>query len=292
MINKKIFLNNLEHSQYEHPFDKKALEALESTPGLGTIGKFITKYTVEKILTVQFTGSNLRVTKKSYPYIYEYLEYATQILNMPTLPELYVQWGYDINAFTVGAEHPIIVLNSGLIDLCTEDEILFIVGHECGHIKSNHMLYHMMGQVINNIVEAIPGGGYISSPLRYALMYWNRMSEFTADRAGALCCQNRTAVVHALMKMAGIPKSEYSRMDEEAFIKQAEDFELLDDDTYSVIVKFFSIIEASHPWTVMRASELLKWMTDGSYKSFIPISMDKEDIFQRRQKELNQLCIK
>ena len=71
---------------------------------------------------------------------------------MKKVPDLYIQWGYDINACTVGAENPIIILNSGLIDLCDDDEIMFVIGHECGHVKSNHMLYHMMGQVINYIL--------------------------------------------------------------------------------------------------------------------------------------------
>ena len=40
MIKNKKILSKLEHSQYEHPFDKKALSALESTPGLGVVGNF------------------------------------------------------------------------------------------------------------------------------------------------------------------------------------------------------------------------------------------------------------
>lgn len=186
--NKKI-LRGLSSEEYEHPFDRKALDTLEATPGLGVLGKFLTKHTVERIYTIQYTGSYLKVTNKNYPNIYEYLEYAAQILGLPTVPQLYIQWGYDINAFTVGSENPIIVLNSGLLDLCDEDELMFIIGHECGHIKSNHMLYHMMAQMVNFAIDAIPGGSVVAAPVKYALLYWDRMSEFTADRAGLLCCQ-------------------------------------------------------------------------------------------------------
>ena len=124
--NKKI-LRGLSSEEYEHPFDRKALDTLEATPGLGVLGKFLTKHTVERIYTIQYTGSYLKVTSNDYPNIYEYLEYATQILGLPTVPQLYIQWGYDINAFTVGSENPIIVLNSGLLDLCDEDELMFII---------------------------------------------------------------------------------------------------------------------------------------------------------------------
>ena len=266
--NKKI-LTGLNHAQYEHPFDQKALGALESTPGLGMVGNFITKHTIEKIYTVQYTGSNLKVTKDNYPKIYEYLQYACQILDIPHIPDLYIQWGYDINAFTVGSENPIVVLNSGLIDMCEEDEIMFIIGHELGHIKSNHMLYHMMANVINMIIDAIPGGNLVAAPLQYALYYWDRMSEFTADRAGLLCCQDKDAAIRMFMKMAGLPLKEYNNTNYQTFVQQAADFKQLDYDGMSKLIKFISIADASHPWTVMRAAELLNWINSGEYKLLV-----------------------
>lgn len=263
--NKKI-LTGLEKSQYENPFDKKALYALERTSGLNWLGNFITKHAIEKIYTVQYTGSNLKVTCENYPKIYEYLQYACQILDIQNIPDLYIQWGYDINAFTVGSENPIIVLNSGLIDLCDDDEIMFIMGHELSHIKSNHMMYHMMAQVINICIDSIPGGNIVAAPLQYALYYWSRMSEFTADRGGLLCCQNKDAVIRAFMKMAGTPLKEYNNLHYETFIQQATDFRRLDYDAMSKFVKFVSIMDASHPWTVMRAAELLIWIDSGEYE--------------------------
>lgn len=266
--NKRILLN-LHHEEYEHPFDKKALNALESTPGLNFVGKFITKNTIEKFYTVQCTGSNLKVTKSSYPQLFDYLEYACQILNMPKVPEMYIQWGYGINACTIGAENPIIILNSGLIDLCDDDEIMFIIGHECGHIKSNHMLYHMMASIINTIIDQIPLGNYAAAPLQYALYYWSRMSEFTADRAGWLCCQNLNAVVRSFIKMAGLPINQYANLDAKSFIKQAQDFQMLDYESLNKVIKLLSIMDQTHPWTVMRGAQLLEWINSGEGKRVI-----------------------
>jgi Zn-dependent protease with chaperone function len=268
ILNKKI-LKDLNHKDYEHPFDKQALTALEKTPGLTVAGTYVTKHTIERIYTVQYTGSNIRVTKQNYPVIYEMLEYACRILDVPQLPDFYLQWGYNINGFTTGAEKPLIVLNSGVIDLCDDDEKLFIIGHECGHIKSMHMLYHMMAQVINTIIDAIPGGNLVGAPLQYALYYWSRMSEFTADRAGLLCCQNKNAAVRAFMKMAGMPIKHFTEMNYNAFIDQAREFKQLDYAAMNKIVKFISIMDQSHPWTVMRAAELLNWVNEGEYDKTI-----------------------
>lgn len=269
MLHNKKILTGLDHASYEHPFDKKALAALEATPGLTLVGKFITKHMVERVYTVQYTGSNLKVTNENYPKIYEYLQYACQILDIKNIPDLYISWGYSINAMTVGSENPIIILNSGLIDLCDDDEIMFVIGHECGHIKSNHMLYHMMAQVLNLIIDSIPFGNIAAAPIQYALYYWDRMSEFTADRAGLLCCQNKDAAIRAFMKMAGMPIKQFDNMNYETFIQQATEFKQLDYDSFNKIIKFISIADESHPWTVMRAAELLNWIIDGEYKSFI-----------------------
>jgi len=274
MLHNKKVLTGLDHASYEHPFDKKALAALEATPGLTLVGKFITKHMVERVYTVQYTGSNLKVTNENYPKIYEYLQYACQILDIKNIPDLYISWGYSINAMTVGSENPIIILNSGLIDLCDDDEIMFVIGHECGHIKSNHMLYHMMAQVLNLIIDSIPFGNIAAAPIQYALYYWDRMSEFTADRAGLLCCQNKDAAIRAFMKMAGMPIKQFDNMNYETFIQQAKEFKQLDYDSLNKIIKFISIADESHPWTVMRAAELLNWIGSGEFSKYIPFAQN------------------
>lgn len=269
MFYNKQILTGLEHSQYEHPFDKKALENLESSTLLTKLFKYLTKHTVERIYTVQYTGSNLKVTKDNYPQIHHYLEEACQILDLQKIPDLYIDWSYSINACTVGAENPIIILNSGLIDLCNDEEIMFIIGHEVGHIKSNHMLYHMMAQVINYVIDMLPGGSIFAGGFQYLLYYWYRMSEFTADRAGLLCCQNQDAMIRAFIKMAGLPLQEFDNIQTNTFLQQSRDFQMLDYDGMNKVVKFLSIADSTHPWTVMRSSELLKWIDAGEYDKFV-----------------------
>ena len=266
--NKKIF-TGLNPSQYEHPFDRKTLEALEKTPGLGLVGKYVTKHTIERFYRVQYTGSNLKINGNNYSWIYDYLEYACKILDVKTIPDLYMDWNYSVDASVVGFENPIVVLNSGLIDLCKDDEIMFVVGHQIGHLKSEHLLYHLIAQVFNYIIDQIPFGNIASAPLQLALYYWKRMSEYTADRAGLLACQDKDAAIRALMKMAGLPVKEFGNIKTETFIQQAHDFKGLDYDGMNKVVKFLSIADESHPWTVMRSSELLKWIEDGGYDKFL-----------------------
>lgn len=268
MTNKKI-LTGLKSADYEHPHDKKALSALEKAPGLEIVGRYITKHTLERIYTIQYTGSNIRVTKDSYPKIYKYLECSCQVLDLNKIPDMYIQWGYHINACTIGSENPAIVLDSGVLDLCDDDEILFVIGRECGHIKSNHMLYHMMAQMINSIIDSIPFGNIAAAPLQYALYYWDRMSALTADRAGLLCCQKPSAVLKVFVKMAGLPINQFPNINVEAFIEQAKNFKELDFEGLNKAVKYVTIAGASHPWTVMRAAQILEWLQFGNAKQIL-----------------------
>ena len=97
------------------------------------------------------------------------------------------------------------------------------------------------------------------------------MSEFTADRAGLLCCQNKDAAIRAFMKMAGMPIKEFNNMNYQTFIQQATEFKQLDYDAMSKVIKFISIADNSHPWTVMRAAELLNWIESGEYVKYINV---------------------
>ena len=270
----RTVLNGLHPYEYEHPFDARALNTLQSTPGLDAVVRQYNKHAVERYITIQYTGSNIRITKENYPKIYELLDVVCETLYLPSRPDLYLEWGYHINGFTIGVDHPIVVLTSGAIDLLSDEELLYLIGHEVGHIKSRHTLYHQMAKflpVISDMVgQATLGiGKLISSPLQLALLRWSRMSEFTADRAGLLSCQCVDSAAKVMMKWAGMPIRHFDDMKLESFISQAKRFEELDFERLNKAVKVLSIMNSTHPWTIMRSAELLKWIDSGEYKQVI-----------------------
>lgn len=265
-------IDGLHPYEYEHSFDAKALDALQHTPGLDILIRQFNKYAIEKMITVQNTGSNLHITTNNYPKIYGLLETTCEVLNLPALPDLYLSWGYSINGFTIGVENPIIVLNSGAVDLLSDDELLYLIGHEVGHIKSRHTLYHQIGQFFPLIADFIGAAtlgisNLLSTPLKLALLQWSRMSELTADRAGLLACQNVETAASVMIKWAGTPIKYHGDIKIDHFIDQAERFKRFDYDNLNKIIKFFSIIDESHPWTVMRTAELISWINSGEYQN-------------------------
>lgn len=276
-------LYQLQSIEYEHEFDRKALETLEGTPGLEKLARKYNKHAIERVMRLQYTGSALKVNDRNFPEIHNLLEEACDNLQINHIPELYIRWDYTVNGFTTGSENPLIVLHSGAIDLLSEEELLWLIGHEVGHIKSGHMLYHEMGQIIPILGDIIGSatlgiGGLVGMGLEAALFHWYRMSELTADRAGLLACQDNDVAISALMKASGVPKKFFEKIDTEDFIQQAREFQGYDFDSLDKVAKAATIMWQEHPWTVMRAHEILKWIDSGQYNEIITKHTNIESI--------------
>lgn len=262
-------LTNLSSFEYEHPTDRSYLNKLNTNVVIEKLIKLYSEYNFERILLVQYTGSNIRVTPKNIPYLYNALKTVCEVLDVKNMPPLYVAPG-SLNAMTVGSSKPIIVISSIALSLLSYDELLFILGHEVGHIKSQHVLYHSIGNFIPYIAGVIGnltlGIGEIAVKGVLILLYqWYRMSEITADRAGLLACQNIDAAVSVMAKLSGYPPSRYDEIDNDLFLDQAVEFENFDKNAFDKLLKLFSVLYKTHPWTVMRAKELKSWYDNGDY---------------------------
>lgn len=279
MMPEQVIISDLHPYEYEHPFDAKALDALQSTSGLDIVVRQFNKHFTERQITIQYTGSNLKITKNAYPKLYEILDRVCNTINLPSRPDIYLEQDYKINGFTTGVDHPIIVLSSGTIDKLDDNELLYLIGHEVGHIKSRHTLYDGIAQYflphITNFIGSITLGlsdpmlNRLQQALRLALFQWSRMSELTADRAGLLACQDVQIAIRVMMKWAGMPLKYYANMNAESFVRQAKDFDELDYDMLNQAGKFLSIMESTHPFPVLRTAELLRWIDSGEYNQVI-----------------------
>lgn len=263
-------LVNLPPEEYEHPFDKSALAKLRSLKGFDTFTNVFLNWGYVRWEIIQLQGSNFQITRESCPDLYEITRNVATTLSVDDFPDIYSQWGYYINGFTTGyKERTIMVLNSGAIDLLPQKQLCFIIGHEMGHIKSGHVIYHQMASLFSDLVKIVPLGESLLGPIKYWLLYWDRMSEFTADRAGLLACQDKEEALKTIVKMSGVPIKYFESLNTTAFLKQAEEFERLNSGVFDSAIKTISILTSTHPWTVYRAGELYKWVESGEYERII-----------------------
>ena len=267
-------LKGLKASEYEHEGDKSGIELLKSQATFSALVKKFNEYAHEKMEIVRLTGSNYLVTEANLPHVYNALHEVCRVLDLHKVPPLYIEPG-GINAYTIGTKTPIICLSSGCLSLLSCDELLYTLGHEVGHIKSSHFQYHSMASYF------MGGAGTVASILTLGIsdlftpaieapmLAWYRKSELTADRAGLLACQNPEAAFTFFTKLAGYPLKYYSCINTKDILAQARAFEDLDNDSYNQFAKFANIFDSSHPWTIMRARELDKWIESGRYRSIL-----------------------
>lgn len=263
-------LLNLQASSYEHPFDREALKKVNAIPMLPKAMNFILNWTYIKWNIVSMCGSNFHVTHSACNELYTLARETWETLELEHIPDLYMQQDYFINAYTTGhKQDAYIVLSTGAVDKLNDHELQFVIGHESGHIKSNHVLYHILCTYATQILSEIGVVGKLALPIQATLDFWNRMSEFTADRAGLLACQDLDAALSAIMKMSGLPEKYYDRASVQGFMEQAREFEEKYGGTTDIIIKTLEIFDESHPWTIIRAAELIRWVETGHYQSIL-----------------------
>lgn len=263
----------LDASALQHPYDRAALNALQKVPGLDIIVRKFIELLPERVAYIQNVAQTVRVTDTQCPQLRASLREACTILDVPE-PELYVAQYPVANAWTSGHDHPYIVVTTGLLDLMNEDEILAVLAHELGHIKSGHVLYKTMARGIGLLLTLIGNmtlgiGTLIGRTLEAALLEWDRKSEFSADRAAMLVVQDPQVMLSLMMKFAGGTLFQRDQMNAQEFLKQADLYEEVDVNLLDRMYKLFMVSSVSHPLIIVRAREIVNWADSTLYKDIL-----------------------
>ena len=144
-------LTDISPKAYEHPADRAATAALASVPMLDQVVRKLIEFGYERALRSAYLGSSVRLGHDQLPEIYRLYKQVLVTLDMPDEYELYVTQMPVANAMAIGTGKPIIVLNSGLVDLQDDETIRVVLAHECGHILSDHVLYRTALEILLRI---------------------------------------------------------------------------------------------------------------------------------------------
>jgi len=257
----------LDALSFQHPHDAAATDALRAVPGLDVVIVKVLEYGLEKLYYLENIADNVRVTTRMLPRLHKYLGWGCKILDLDE-PELYVTLDPVPNAYTFGHKKPFIVLTSALVDLLGDEELLFVIGHELGHIKAGHVLYTILARNLATIIAAIGQatlgiGALLGQGLVVALHDWYRKAELTADRAGLLCVQDLDPCVNVFMKLAGGGGRLWAEMDRHEFLHQIDAYEEEDRSTLGRAYKTWITAWRTHPFPILRAKELRDWFDEG-----------------------------
>ena len=260
-------LSGLSVDDFRHPSDLRATAALKKIPGIDKLFAKILEVGLERLFYVENVASNLRVTPKMFGRLHRSLVWACKILDIAE-PEMYVTLDPVPNAWTYGHTKPFITVTSGLIDMMTDEELFFVIGHEAGHIKAGHVLYGTIAKNIAAVVALIGQatfgiGALLGQGLVLALYEWYRCAELTSDRAALLCVQDLEPARAAFMKLAGGTTRLAAEMDRDEFLRQIREYEEVDRSTLDRAYKILLTVGRTHPFAMQRAKELDQWFNSG-----------------------------
>ncbi len=168
--------------------------------------------------------------------------------------ELFIAREKQLNAYTFGISDPkVLVLYSPMLQVMTSDELRFIIGHEMGHVALGHTW-------LNTILGGMAGipAPFGAAVLLYAAFrWWNRMCEFSSDRAGLLACGDLNTAISAMVKLVAPEVRNQVEFDKAFAMIDAQD------DTMSNRV---AEIFQTHPMLIRRINKLREYVRTQEYQ--------------------------
>lgn len=252
---------------YEHPADRAATAALKAVPMLDTVVRKLIEWRYERALRQFYLGNSIKVSEQQLPELWAAHNGVCRILDMPEVYDLYVTSPVFGGAQAIGSSKPLIVVDSEWLARLGPGEQRALIAHELGHVLSDHMLYMTALNILLSAGGNLPF--FLGMPfraVRAVLLEWFRAAELSCDRAAALAVRDPKIVCRLLMVLSGAMPAAELNLD--AFMAQAWHYESWDDPSDRVR-RFFNELGKTHPDSVRRVSEVMKWVQSGEYDRII-----------------------
>jgi len=204
----------------------------------------------------ELLGNAVKVSDRQFPRIGGLAKQCAETLHIAT-PTVYIVNNPSLNAATYGTnDDSFIMINSALVDHYSDEELLTVIGHECGHIHNSHVVYltalHYLTQVAGVFVR------WAVQPAMIALRAWSRRAEITCDRAGMLCSKDDVIAQRSITKLALGSRKLYEQFDLEAFLEQY-------DEGKEGMGKYMEVF-ATHPWLPKRVLSMRVFAESALYR--------------------------
>ncbi len=256
-------LTGISSRAWEHPADRAALAALRKLPAFDQVLRTLFGIFGEKPVRLAFQANAVEVGPNQFPRLWDLYTEICATLDAPETYPLFVSQNPVVNAGAYGMKKPFIILNSGTLELLDDRQISYVMGHEVGHVMSDHVLYRTMTTLLIALAGlGFPIVGLAARAILFALLEWSRKAELSADRAGLLSVQDPDIAMGAMLKMAGGGRDDEMSLPE--FVRQAEAYRE-SGDMADQIFKVLNLLGQSHPFWVLRLSELRGWLESGDY---------------------------
>ncbi len=228
-----------------------------------------------KQIVNQLLSDSVKLNHIIAPRLYQICEKAKEIINFTEDIDFYIISSIEVNAFSIngfGYVPHMICLTSSLVQLLSDDELLFVIGHEIGHLIFRHSQLYVVNSLLSNREEhEVPA--HISN----VFTRWNQYAEISADRIGFMVMPNLETIGKVFFKFASGLSEAHLNFNIQEYLKQLDTVkELKVGDFYS-----------SHPGHLIRLKSLDLFSNSKLYPNHAPKT--KTITIKHLSKELDEL---
>jgi Zn-dependent protease with chaperone function len=166
------------------------------------------------IVRGRLLGTSIRAHEQQLPELHAVVERCARMLGLP-MPHVFVREDLYVCITSMGLGQPYaLALSSQWLPHLEEDELMFLVGAELGHIAAGH----------TRLSSLFSASGKENPFIALVIGAWLRRTEYTADRVGLLCCGSMDAAIRAIFKCSFHPVA--SKVSYLAFADQRRELEV------------------------------------------------------------------
>lgn len=186
---------------YAHPVDSTLIKFLDN-PAINSIFRQLIGVVADSTYG-PVVASAIPISESNYPEINRIVDDCVAELNIKRPYVVISNVISGLNAMAFGNdEEAYIAISPLMVKMMSEQQLRFVIGHECGHVAMGHMVYHTVISIATAFASAVPVIGPVVDMVgTLPLKAWSRRSEITADRAGLLCCGDSKTAQKALLQL-------------------------------------------------------------------------------------------
>src|SRR3954466_1983455 len=198
-------LRQISPKAYEHPADRAATAALAQIPMLDVVVRKLIEFGYERALRQVFLAGSVKLGSEQLPEAWAAHRAACARLDLPEVPVLYLTQFPVTNAAAIGTVRPMVMVNSRTVEVLDEEELRTVLGHEAGHVLSEHTLYRTALMILLALgTRGLPMmAGLPLLAVKIALLEWFRAAELSSDRAATIVNRDPLVTCRTLMVLAG-----------------------------------------------------------------------------------------
>jgi Zn-dependent protease with chaperone function len=267
-------LSGLSPLAYQHSLDRRSIAAIRSIPGAAEMLRKVLEYAADRTAHLIFMADSIRCEEDQFPELIALVDKARKSLDVPYRPTVFLGESPYMNAMTTGVQAPLIVVQSALLDQMTDREMIAILGHELGHLQTDHPLYQSAARLL---LQSAAGASHtvrmLSMPLWRILLHWSRCAELTADRAALLASRDLGACIGMMLTFAGGNRpgtTKRTKIQLAPFIRQCRELVRVQrSHSFEGLLSSYMSLGRTHPHMAFRVMHLIQWVEHGRYLNIL-----------------------